>query len=436
MQGDFSRDTNRPKRRFTSVLMQQGRVQLDADWNEQAALHNYYIRSLARDLIGPHGGPADHLGFEIKPVPAEATATNKLFNFVIGTGRYYVDGLLAVNEGFATFLNQPDSVITQDKDRPPHNDYLAYLDVWERHVNGIEDPAIVEKALNGLDTATRSQLIWEVRLAPCNADGNPDQILIDLATVNYSMQARVRPESAQEKPCVTSPESMYRGPENQLYRIEIHYGRDQKGSPTFKWSRENGSATSAIESVGGGVITLRDGEGDADLSAGDWVEVVDDDYTRQERNAPLRQVRAYDPATRKVTVDPAPNTFGLDGTRHPYLRRWDQKKTRNLPDLIDGSIPIRGAGWIPIEAGIEVAFHVENEKLPPNYRDGDYWLIPARTATGGIEWPQSGGKAERLAPTGVEHHYAPLFTLNISETGTVTLKNDLRKRWPYMAVLP
>ena len=38
MKGDFTRDTFDPTRHFSRVLMQQGRVQLDADWNEQTAI--------------------------------------------------------------------------------------------------------------------------------------------------------------------------------------------------------------------------------------------------------------------------------------------------------------------------------------------------------------------------------------------------------------
>jgi len=34
MSGDYSRKTFDPLRDFSGVLMQQGRVQLDADWNE------------------------------------------------------------------------------------------------------------------------------------------------------------------------------------------------------------------------------------------------------------------------------------------------------------------------------------------------------------------------------------------------------------------
>ena len=89
--GDFSRDTFDPLKHFRRVFMQQGRVQLDADWNEQTSILLHYMRTLAVDLIGPQGGPASNLGFQITPV----SATKPLLNdFQIGAGHYYVDGIL------------------------------------------------------------------------------------------------------------------------------------------------------------------------------------------------------------------------------------------------------------------------------------------------------------------------------------------------------
>ena len=41
MQGDFTRDTFDVRHHYTRVLMQQGRVQLDADWNEQTAIRTH-----------------------------------------------------------------------------------------------------------------------------------------------------------------------------------------------------------------------------------------------------------------------------------------------------------------------------------------------------------------------------------------------------------
>lgn len=47
------------------------------------------------------------------------------------------------------------------------------------------------------------------------------------------------------------------------------------------------------------------------------------------------------------------------------------------------------------------------------YVSGDYWLIPARIATGRLEWPSdvdAFGKEtpKSMPPRGIEHHYAPL----------------------------
>ena len=91
MKADFTRNTFSPLKHFTRVLMQQGRVQLDADWNEQAAIQLRYLRALAADVIGEHGGPAAYWGFAITELqltpPVHA-------DFRIGAGHYYVDGIL------------------------------------------------------------------------------------------------------------------------------------------------------------------------------------------------------------------------------------------------------------------------------------------------------------------------------------------------------
>src|SRR6266481_991402 len=89
MKADLTRNTSDPLKQFTRVLMQQGRVQLDADWNEQAGILLRYLQALAADLIGPAGGPELNYGFEVSPIP-NSTA----LDFQIGFGHYYVDGLL------------------------------------------------------------------------------------------------------------------------------------------------------------------------------------------------------------------------------------------------------------------------------------------------------------------------------------------------------
>jgi len=65
MKGDFTRRTFRSGNHYRGVLMQQGRVQLDADWNEQLDIQLHHDETTARDVIGSHGGPQDEAGFAI-----------------------------------------------------------------------------------------------------------------------------------------------------------------------------------------------------------------------------------------------------------------------------------------------------------------------------------------------------------------------------------
>src|SRR3954469_24747409 len=107
MKGDFSRFTFDARKHFTRVLMQQGRVQLDADWNEQVAMLLHRLDTLAADLIGPFGGPADHCGFTITPADRDLQ---------IAPGRYYVGGMLCENDDAkSTYLTQPFAADAKDE---------------------------------------------------------------------------------------------------------------------------------------------------------------------------------------------------------------------------------------------------------------------------------------------------------------------------------
>src|SRR5580658_7721961 len=100
MKADLTRITYHPLKHYTRVVMQQGRVQLDSDWNEQAAISLGYLRALAADLIGQNGGPADDLGFQLA---AGASLQN---DYAIVPGHYYVDGILCELPGFAVVISR------------------------------------------------------------------------------------------------------------------------------------------------------------------------------------------------------------------------------------------------------------------------------------------------------------------------------------------
>jgi hypothetical protein len=86
MTGDFTRDTFRPAKAYSSVRMQQGRLFTDADWNEQADIARASLRGTAKSVIGPSGMPEDAPGFAVIPGANKKT-------LLLGGGLAYVDGI-------------------------------------------------------------------------------------------------------------------------------------------------------------------------------------------------------------------------------------------------------------------------------------------------------------------------------------------------------
>lgn len=72
MRGDYSRLTFRPENHYSGVRLQQGRVQLDADFNEQVDIEAHRDQMTALDTIGRHGVPLAGGGFAV------SVATNLL----------------------------------------------------------------------------------------------------------------------------------------------------------------------------------------------------------------------------------------------------------------------------------------------------------------------------------------------------------------------
>src|SRR5262249_49681503 len=150
------------------------------------------------------------------------------------------------------------------------------------------------------------------------------------------LKARTKPQQSDDNPCILSPASQYRGPENQLYRVEIHRngngwdGNEQtkNAAATFKWSRENGSVIFPITSIGEDYVILENLGRDArfGLSPDDWVEIVDDDSVLQNPDGapPLLQIKEIDTENMKVVLKtPPPSGVDADPKKHPILRRWD-----------------------------------------------------------------------------------------------------------------
>jgi Family of unknown function (DUF6519)/Multicopper oxidase len=65
MKGDFTRSTFDKKKHYHKVNMQQGKVQVDADWNEQNDIQSHHERTFLRDIVGRSGTLEQDNGFKI-----------------------------------------------------------------------------------------------------------------------------------------------------------------------------------------------------------------------------------------------------------------------------------------------------------------------------------------------------------------------------------
>jgi Family of unknown function (DUF6519) len=438
--GDFSRFLGGLYGQYSGVLAQQGRLLLDAELNEQNAILLDYLRCLTIDLIGPFAGPEHHAGFAVEPVVRDG----KCRAVRLGRGLYYVYGLRC--EAPAPHQPANRELPIGGHEPPP---FLVYLAVWEQAISAIQAPELVDPALGAdvPDTTRRRQVRWRPMagrdLPDCDGDlTGLDREQIIRAFREYDDDPRRRPTLAArahsgdepEPGPETAPVSWgYRGVENQLYRVEVHDGGDSDDA-TFKWSRNNGSAEFGLESLsepdGDGVrtATLRQLWYDArqGLEVRDWVELFDDHWSPFGTPAPLMQVKRISLATRQVWLQDTKAHRDFDPRRHPLLRRWDQQPHCEEPSR---GIPLRHAHreWFELEDGVHVRF----EAPAARYQRGDYWLIPARTATNRLIWPHSWEDDRRIPlaipPNGPSRYLAPLALVRQRDDEPEDLRvDDLR----------
>lgn len=424
MKGDFSRLTFDPAKQFSRVLMQQGRVQLDADWNEQSSLLLHHLRSLARALVGPYGGVDD--AFSV--TKGEGDKLN------IGAGTYFVEGIMCANpddDDRLVFTPPAEWQTKNDGPSRPAGDYLVYLLVAERHVTFVNDASIRERALgDGVDTATRTKVVCVVSAAKVDQLGRLRGAARDTAVNNAlkvirpsgpppkMLAAVVKSQANPRDICTVPPFAQYRGAGNQLYRVEIHAPAQGDNGPTFKWSRENGSVVfPVVEGAQGKRLFIKryGRDGRFTLQKGDWVEFEDDALVASGVSNPLARVESVDGDSLTLNTEP-PENFGEDKSKHALLRRWDYATHRKdaAYTFAGGLITINtqdATKKYPLEQGIEVTFKADGGE----FRRGDYWLIPARTEGNEIDWPEGKFLPARRAEGGI----APLAVITVGNDGQI-----------------
>lgn len=471
---DNSRYTFNPWKDYSGVVMQQGRVQLDSDWNEWLAELSRRIQAGTLDILGRAVYPATTpSAFQI----VAQTAGDGSNHILIGPGRMYVDGILAENHGtpttswdpaLAELSNSPQPA-PQPPPTPPapgsiefsqqpylpnaaingNGPFLAYLDVWTRPVTYLEDTNLIDKAV-GVDTTGRLQTVWQVKLMAVPS-GTTCASPITWPTVSAGLLTTGVAASAPGGPCCLTSSTGYTGQENQFYRVEIHRPGTPAASPapmplpsgaaTFKWSRDNGSVMTGVTAIAGATNSAGDPASSLTVlslgrdqvlgfSNGDWIELLDDSTELNGEPGYLYQIDTVDFAAKTITlVTTVSGSFSFNASFNPRIIRWDQSGKVYLQDGTTvwwdlgatgstGDIPVPPSGTVLVlENGITVAF--DENPSGGSFVAGDFWTFAARTADGSVE------ELSKAPPRGIHHHYAPLSIVAFNPNSNT----DCRTPW-------
>ncbi|NEP18941.1 MAG: hypothetical protein F6J97_18915 [Leptolyngbya sp. SIO4C1] len=426
MKGDFTRSTFQPEKHYSSVRMQQGRLQLDADWNEQVDIQNYLRQAQTQDIIGLSGVPKldqDYAEKNFKITPLEESE----LDFTIAAGHIYVGGVLCELEQDITYQTQPDhpQAFADDLGNPQDaaeaaknllvdgECYLAYLDVWQRHLTAIDDLDIREVALTGIpDTATRTKTVWQVKLLRIEDSQQTDETQCrELAETQWQAFIAAQAKRGALKVRRVSDSSngeagsngVSKPLENRLYRVEIHTS-GKLGEAQFKWSQDNGTVVSEVREIKGNTISIKNAAQDERYAfeSGHWVEVLSAENEKNQKPGKFVQLNAQTAGNKLVfngAIDIPANQTVIK------VRRWDQAAKEAVLTVEEG--------WQQLgQSGIEVKFEAESEAV---FNSGDYWLIPTRS-TGQIDWPHddSNNQPSSQPPDGIQHRYCRLALLQYS----------------------
>jgi hypothetical protein len=264
MTSDRARVTYDPARRYHGVVAQQGRVSLEADWNEAQSITGAELAARTLDVVGRAGSP--DRGYEITPVVDGGSATGDL---LVHAGTLYVGGQRVHLTLAMRYADQPEwadhagDPLWRDPAVPQHPHELVYLLTREQEVSAVEDTALRDVALGGPDTTQRLRLLPRVVRHPTAAQTwedawgrliedqwRPHGFTVDEATRTLLPGARLQVTAfsadGQEQP---ADHGGYLGPSNQLIRVQVARVADD-GVPVLAWGYDNASFLYPVVQLG------------------------------------------------------------------------------------------------------------------------------------------------------------------------------------------
>jgi len=385
MGSDRAKISYDPNQHYRGVVAQQGRVTLEADWNEAQSIINEEIRAETLDLVGSSGTPDN--GYEVK-------AATQPFDFTTGAGTMYVGGvrtfatqpiLYSQQLDWLDRVGDPDWVDPSTPANARATRELVYLLLREQEVSAVEDSALLEKALGGPDTAQRLRLIQHVVRLQTSSEtclSALDEALkkwqergvrFDRSTMRLlsatTLKVNFFPPSTPPDLCEPEARSGYLGADNQLIRVQI------VNSNRLVWGFDNATFLYRVDVVNNQTLQLKSRPVDAfhQPRVNQAVEVLrsaaqlsNQEYVAAPSGFVTTLTAAYNPDTRQVRLAaPLPTPY-QEKTQNPrlFLRVWEEV----LP--FTPGVPVTLG-----QTGLQVTLQTTGS-LPVH--SGDYWQIAVR----------------------------------------------------------
>jgi Family of unknown function (DUF6519) len=408
MSSDRARVSYDANQQYRAVVAQQGRVTLEADWNEAQQIASEEQREELLDLIGPSGTPDD--GYR---VPETGTPPASAFNFSVQQGTMYVGGIRATLPKEVQYSQQsewldwkgdPDWIDPSTLTGTPE---LIYLLLREQEVSAVEDSDLREPALGGPDTTGRTRLIQ--RIVRLKTEGKTCATALEIAqkrwlerglafdpqTMRLMSAATLKVcflESAvAPDPCDPEARGGYLGAENQLIRVQISSFDLATKRYKLVWGFDNASFLYRVTAnSNGSILTLQSAPVD-DFHRprnGQAVEVLrsaaqlnNKEYIASATGVIRTLTAPYNPDTKEVTfasslsLESLPLEY-LEPALTPrlFLRVWEEE------------IPFTPGTPVSLgKTGLQVTLGISNSQP---VRVGDYWFFAVRPSIPRAIYPQ------------------------------------------------
>ncbi len=424
MKTQLSRMTFNPPKNYSGVYQQQGRMITDADWNELVAIIDHRIRGALVDIIGNGTPRRDDRLADIALTPQ---------GMLIKPGVIYANGMEGRIPG-----DTPFEITAQHEECPgipvPPEDtaLIVYADLWDRPVSAQEDADLLDPALHGADTCTRTQRMAQIKWEIVDETGDPLDMdtctaLLPPAKGNATLSELVLRSSLTDGGTDFSDEPEVRCG-NYPFRLEVHDVAEDGYNRTIvlKWSSENGAECHRVATA------------PSDFKGGNWCYEFFSKSTEKQLGA--RFAGGHSPP-RGFLRDSFPDAIEL-----PLVRRWDgycvltfdnATATWTVTSGIDRGVALSPAhdpevhGYASVISstglaaslsmtlnGLRLVLDLATSEGLAQFFSGDHWLAWVREAA----IPEQRVTLPDPRPIGVEHRY--LLMAVIDSTGNIQTLNS------------